>query len=130
MRLSHIEEACTGQFVWSNSSPSGKILQTNPEIEGGSTDTALIVFVGLSEMYGFKHTAVAEYLAIEPTEYYRLLRVYRQKMEQAHERINAKQWDIEKNDLTQKVWIKTKLLQNRLRLQDRDYSLLSDLPNI
>jgi hypothetical protein len=130
MKLSDIETSMRGNFVWDRNPDNMKILQTNAEVES-SVDTALIVFCGLGEMYGFDAKDTAAYLSLTETEYYRLLRLYRKKMTEAQQRIARKQWDTEINDLVQKVWIKSKLLQNYLRLHwQQPYQPLSDLPNL
>lgn len=130
MKLSDIEDALRGNFVWDNSPGNVKALQTNAEIEG-SPYTALIVFCGLSEMYGFEAKETAAHLSLTEEDYYRLINLYRKKMAAAQRRIKREQWDIEINDLVQKVWIKSKLIQNFLRLrQQRTYTPLRDLPNI
>src|ERR1051325_7731241 len=113
MRLQQIEDAFKGDFVWSKSKTETKILQCNAEIEG-STDTALIVFCGLSEMYGFESKQTARSIPLLENEYYRLLKIFRVKIMAAYERIKAGEWDNNKNDLVQKIWTKTRLIQNKL----------------
>jgi hypothetical protein len=130
MKLTFLEDACQGNFVWDKSPDNTKVMQCNPEVEA-SPDTALIVFCGLSEMYGFEARDVAAYLALTEAEYYRLLRLYRNKMAEAQARIAGGRWDIEINDLVQKVWIKSRLLQNYLRLRaQQSYHNLNWMPNI
>lgn len=127
MKLADIEQACKGNFVWDRAATI-KIMQCNPEVES-SPDTALIVFCGLSEMYGFEVKEVAPYLSIPKTEYFRLLRLFRLKMEAARRRRQKGEWDTEINDLVQKVYIKTRLLQNYLRLHSQGYFIMEDMPN-
>lgn len=104
-------------------------MQTNEEIEG-SADTAAIIFCGLAEMYGFQAIDAIEHLALEKWEYYRFLKMYRAKMMEATIRIRREEWDIERNDLVQKVWIKTQLVRNRINLSPASRVRLDDLPNI
>lgn len=128
MKLSDIEDALKGNFVWAKSDADTKIHQTNPEVEG-SPDTALIVFCGLAEMYGYDGKEIARHLSIEVDEYYRLNNLYRKKMKAAHERMDRNKWDIEINDLVQKVYIKSKLVQNKLRIYNAPFIKLEELPN-
>lgn len=102
-------------------------MQTNSEIEA-SEDTAIIVFCGLSEMYGFDAEDTASHLAIEEWEYYRDLKQYRKKMDEAAKRLADNKWNIEINDLVQKVWIKSRLIQNRVDLCYRSRLNITDLP--
>lgn len=127
MKLHDIEDAFKGQFVWDRKGT--KLMQTNHEVEG-SEDTALIIFCGLSEMHGFGVEETAEYLSVEEWEYYRLLRLFRSKMSAASERIRDGKWDTEINDLVQKVWTKSQLVQNVLRHKWKSWLNLGDLPSV
>lgn len=127
MQLYHLEDAMMGQFIWAKKSE--KIMQTNDEVEA-SPDTALVVFCGLSEMYGFSQEEVCDYLVVDQNEYFRYLKMFRGKMSDAYERMKIGEWDYEKQDMVQKVYIKSRLVHSKVSLSSGSTRFeLSEFPN-
>jgi hypothetical protein len=103
-----------GQFVWHK--PPRQRLDCDADVER-SADTAVIVFIGLAEMNGFKEEDICEYLDIETATYKRFSNVYRTKMKEAVRRIRKKQWDHQRQDLAQRIWMKSSLVRSNIMYQ-------------
>jgi hypothetical protein len=114
MQLYHIEAALRGQFVWHR--PARKKFQTNAEIEC-SADTALIVFIGFAEINGFDEEAVCNYLDIDSQVYRRLAATYRSKMAEATDKLTNQRWNYNRQDLAQRIWMKSNLVRRGIEIQ-------------
>ena len=140
MKLADLERAMKGQFVWFKPvrevDNQGTIrqrnawftLQTDGEQEC-SEYLALMVFLGLSEMYGFDRQDVIDHLAISEELY----REYRKKYDHyITEAVCAKgRGDkLDAYTIMGKVYVKSSLVRNYINLNyNRDVVRLSDLPN-
>jgi len=123
MELHQIETALRGQFVW-HKKPR-KRFHCDPEVEC-SADTAIIVFIGLADMNGFKEEDICDYLAIDLVVYRRLSVTYRTKMKEAADKINNQLWNDNRHDLAQRIWMKSGLVRNNIIYQSN--IKMSDFP--
>jgi len=114
MELYQIETALKGQFVWRK--PARKRFDCNAEIEC-SADTAIIVFIGLAESGGFTEKVICDYLDITPVVYRRLSLTYRNKMNEAADKISKQLWNYNRQDLAQRVWMKSSLVRRNIEYQ-------------
>lgn len=79
-KLRDLEKAMHAQFIWSKQPE--KPLQVNEEYEGAK-DLARLVFVGLSDMYGFDSSLTMNYLDMEYDSYRNKLQHFKQNWKEA-----------------------------------------------
>lgn len=111
MELWELENAIKKQCLWNRD--TNRKFQCNPIYEQRA-ELGQILFIGIAEMYGFKREAVLGYVDIE-------LRIYKKRLssfQHAHHEIVKRILSDQKkqNDFINKIYIKTGLVHNYIRL--------------
>lgn len=115
-KLSQLEKAMRAQFVWEKN--PAKPLQTL-EAQEGAKDIARMIFVGISDMYGFKAEDVKNYLDMRFESYRNKLSNFRELMKEARRRELAGTIYLT-DDMVKKFYLKVNLTLNAIKYSHRD----------
>ena len=120
MELYQLENAIRKQCIWDHSSP--RRLQTNPEYEM-KADLGMILFVGIAEMYGFDGEDILNYIDLHPDIYKKRKATFIRAHQEVQRRIAMDEPTV--NDFRNKIYVKTNLVQNYIRLHYNNEGFLS-----